>query len=90
MQKTGASNSENLLLSIQGIRKAFGLNQVLKGINLELKEGEVLSLIGGNGAGKSTLMKIIMGIYQPDDGAIYMKGEEVIDVRYIVADSFIM
>lgn len=77
MQKTGASNSENLLLSIQGIRKAFGLNQVLKGINLELKEGEVLSLIGGNGAGKSTLMKIIMGIYQPDDGAIYMKGEEV-------------
>ena len=45
MQKTGASNSENLLLSIRGIRKAFGLNQVLKGINLKLKEGEVLSLI---------------------------------------------
>lgn len=71
------SNEKNVLLSIQNIHKSFGLNQVLKGINLELKEGEVLSLIGGNGAGKSTLMKIIMGIYQPDSGAIQMRGELV-------------
>ena len=71
------SNEKNVLLSIQNIHKAFGLNQVLKGINLELKEGEVLSLIGGNGAGKSTLMKIIMGIYQPDSGSIHMRGELV-------------
>ncbi len=74
---TGVSNEKNVLLSIQNIHKSFGLNQVLKGINLELKEGEVLSLIGGNGAGKSTLMKIIMGIYQPDSGAIQMRGELV-------------
>lgn len=71
------SNEKSVLLSIQNIHKSFGLNQVLKGINLELKEGEVLSLIGGNGAGKSTLMKIIMGIYQPDSGAIQMRGELV-------------
>ena len=74
---TGVSNEKNVLLSIQNIHKSFGLNQVLKGIKLELKEGEVLSLIGGNGAGKSTLMKIIMGIYQPDEGSIYMRGEQV-------------
>ena len=67
----------NVLLSIQNIHKAFGLNQVLKGINMELAEGEVLSLIGGNGAGKSTLMKIIMGIYQPDEGSISIRGEQV-------------
>ena len=70
MQKIGESD-KNTLLTIRNIHKSFGLNQVLKGINLELREGEVISLIGGNGAGKSTLMKIIMGIHQPDEGGIF-------------------
>ncbi len=77
MQNAETSGEKNVLLSIQNIHKSFGLNQVLKGINMKLREGEVLSLIGGNGAGKSTLMKIIMGIYQPDEGCIYMKGSQV-------------
>lgn len=77
MQTAGMQQEKNVLLSIRNIHKAFGLNQVLKGINMELAEGEVLSLIGGNGAGKSTLMKIIMGIYQPDEGSIFMRGEQV-------------
>lgn len=62
------------LLSVQGISKAFGLNCVLKSVDMDLDCGEVLALIGGNGAGKSTLMKIIMGIYQPDQGKIYVNG----------------
>ena len=65
------------LLNIKNIYKSFGLNAVLKGISLDVNEGEVLALIGGNGAGKSTLMKIIMGIYQHDSGEIYVKGEKV-------------
>ena len=77
MQTAGMQQERNVLLSIQNIHKAIGLNQVLKGINMELAEGEVLSLIGGNGAGKSTLMKIIMGIYQPDEGSISIRGEQV-------------
>lgn len=68
---------EKLLLDIRDIHKSFGMNAVLKGISLKLREGEVLALIGGNGAGKSTLMKIIMGIYHQDSGEIYVRGEKV-------------
>lgn len=68
---------EKALLNIKNIYKSFGMNAVLKGISLDLNEGEVLALIGGNGAGKSTLMKIIMGIYQHDKGEIFVRGEKV-------------
>lgn len=65
------------LLSVRGIRKSFGLNQVLKGIDLDVEPGEVLALIGGNGAGKSTLMKIIMGIYTHDEGQLSFQGQQL-------------
>lgn len=65
------------LLSVRGIRKSFGLNQVLKGIDLDVTAGEVLALIGGNGAGKSTLMKIIMGIYTHDSGELSFQGQQL-------------
>ncbi|NLI22661.1 MAG: sugar ABC transporter ATP-binding protein [Clostridiales bacterium] len=62
------------MLSVRGITKAFGTNSVLKGVDLDIAKGTVVALIGGNGAGKSTLMKIVMGIYQPDDGEVYLEG----------------
>ena len=64
------------IIAVKGIRKSFGQNAVLKGIDLSVYPGEVVALIGGNGAGKSTLMKIIMGIYHQDTGIVEVNGEK--------------
>lgn len=77
MSQAETGDSKDMLLSARGVFKTFGLNEVLKGIDLNVGKGEVLALIGGNGAGKSTLMKIIMGIYQPDRGELYAAGEKM-------------
>lgn len=73
------------LLSVRGMTKAFGSNKVLKSVDLDLEQGEILALIGGNGAGKSTLMKIIMGIYQPDSGEISINGKPLAMTKPSVA-----
>jgi len=68
---------EPCLLEITNLQKQFNQNRVLLGINFRLKKGEIFSMVGGNGAGKSTLMKIIMGLYQPDDGEIKIENQPV-------------
>lgn len=79
------SDVSQKLLSVRGITKAFGSNKVLKSVDLDLEQGEILALIGGNGAGKSTLMKIIMGIYQPDSGEISIEGKTLAMTKPSVA-----
>lgn len=68
-------NEQTPLLQLNDIKKSFGSIQALKGVSLEVNEGEVLALVGDNGAGKSTLIKNIVGYHQPDSGEIYWKGE---------------
>lgn len=58
------------VLSCENIYFAYGKKTVLSGVGLELKEGEILSLLGPNGTGKSTLMKIILGLLKPKDGSV--------------------
>ena len=64
-----------VLLEMKGIHKSFPGVRALCGVELTVKRGKVHALIGENGAGKSTLMKILGGIYQPDEGSIRFKGE---------------
>ena len=64
-------------LRVEGVVKNFGAVSVLKGVDLHVREEEVLGLIGDNGAGKSTLLKTITGFHRPDEGRILLEGEEV-------------
>ena len=68
---------ENCMLSLSGIRKSFGGVHALKGVDFELRRGEVHALLGENGAGKSTLIKILTGVHKPDGGEILLKGQSV-------------
>ncbi len=68
-------------ISIRNLYKSFGKKQVLSGINLDVRTGESLVVIGGSGTGKSVLIKCIQGLLTPDIGSIKIDGEEVIGSR---------
>lgn len=69
--------SETLSLEVRGVSKAYGAIQALKGVDFNLRKGEIHALAGENGAGKSTLMNVIDGIVRPDGGEIRVAGELV-------------
>jgi arginine/ornithine transport system ATP-binding protein len=64
-------------LSVQDLHKRFGANEVLKGVSLEAKAGDVISVIGSSGSGKSTLLRCINLLEQPDRGRIALNREEL-------------
>ncbi|MCX6169238.1 MAG: ABC transporter ATP-binding protein [Ignavibacteriales bacterium] len=63
------------MIEIVNLHKSFGANNVLRGVNLEIKEGESLAIIGRSGCGKSVLLKHIVGLLQPDEGYIKFDGK---------------
>ena len=73
-----AQDNPSHLLSLQNIRKTFGGIRALKGVSLTLDAGEILALVGENGAGKSTLVKVLTGIYHPEEGQIQVRGSELV------------
>jgi D-xylose transport system ATP-binding protein len=65
------------ILSLSGISKNFGAVSALTEIELEVRAGEVVALVGDNGAGKSTLVKVLAGVHQPTSGSIHFQGQPV-------------
>jgi D-xylose transport system ATP-binding protein len=69
--------SDTPLLELRGVSKAFGAVQALYRVDLEVRRGEVMALVGDNGAGKSTLIKSVVGIYPFDEGEVLYEGKRV-------------
>lgn len=66
-----------ITLSVQGLRKVIGKKEIIKGINFELKEGEVFGFLGPNGSGKTTTIRMIVGLIRPTAGTISICGHDV-------------
>ena len=70
-------NSVSPTLELRGIEKHFGSVQALRGADFDVRDGEVMALVGDNGAGKSTLIKCVAGIYSMDGGQVLFRGQPV-------------
>jgi phospholipid/cholesterol/gamma-HCH transport system ATP-binding protein len=66
---------------VKGLRKAFGEQQVLKGIDLAVNKGEILAVLGKSGTGKSVLLRLLIGLEKPDAGSICIRGQESSDLQ---------
>ena len=73
-EASAARNVQGSLLKAAGIVKAFGGNRALNGVSLDIRQNEVMALVGDNGAGKSTLVKILSGAETPDEGTLHVSG----------------
>ena len=80
------------LLKIEGIEVSYGAIVALRGIDLEVREGEIVTLIGANGAGKSTTMNTVMGLIRPKNGKITYAGDDItgINTKYIVKKGMVL
>ena len=69
------------MLLVKDIEAGYGAIQVLKGIDLEVEKGEIVTLIGANGAGKTTLLSVISGVLTPTKGEVLFEGENLVKIR---------
>jgi len=78
LYKAGENVAErDIAIELKGIRKTFGSVVANDSVDLQVRKGEILALLGENGSGKTTLMNMLSGIYKPDSGEIYVGGEQV-------------
>jgi phospholipid/cholesterol/gamma-HCH transport system ATP-binding protein len=68
---------ENRLITMRGIKKSFGDNDVLDGVDLNFDSGKITAIIGQSGSGKSVLLKTMIGVMEPDEGEIFIDGKDI-------------
>ena len=73
--------SEEIILSARNLKKSFGDNEVLRGLNLDIQNGEVIAIIGPSGCGKSTFLRCLNCMEDPSSGSIFFEGDDIADVR---------
>lgn len=74
------------VISLRNIRKSFGERTVLDGVNLDVRRGETMVIMGGSGSGKSTLLRLIIGSFPPDSGSIRLLGHEMVGLKRTALD----
>ncbi len=82
--------SDNIHIALKDVRKSFGPKDVLRGINVAAERQRSLVVIGGSGSGKSVMLKCILGILQPDGGAIEVDGKSVVGLRGSDRDEYLL
>ncbi len=70
-------NKENYILELQDLEVSYGAINALKGINIKVKKGQIVALLGANGAGKTTTLRTISGLTKPKSGKILLEGKEI-------------
>jgi len=68
---------DTYLLETKGLQKRFGARQVVRGVDLNVRPGEIVGLLGKNGAGKTTTFRMVMGLLRPNSGRVFFNGDEV-------------
>ena len=76
---SGAPTTGEVILKVDNVHTFYGSIEALKGISIEVREGEIVTLIGANGAGKSTTLRSINGLNQPRQGTIHFQGRDITD-----------
>ena len=71
---------QRVMIALEGVHKGFGLRQILRGVDLEIREGETVCIIGGSGTGKSVTLKHVMRLLDPDAGQIWLDGEDITNI----------
>jgi phospholipid/cholesterol/gamma-HCH transport system ATP-binding protein len=77
-----SSSNEPAKLLLKNVKKSFGNNHVLQGVDLQINKGKSLVVIGGSGTGKSVLLKCILGLLTPDEGSILIDDQETVGLDH--------
>ena len=75
------NKNDSVILSIRGLKKSFGDLEVLKGVDLDIKNGEKIAILGPSGCGKSTLLRCLNCMEDPNGGSIFFRGDDITDMK---------